>query len=134
LAQRKVTFVPRSPLYEDLPAGAVVKLELGTRLPPDFAALLRGLDQDVELRSGLLDCGAAYHDGCATVDDAVAILVAELERFAGAGPPRLAAVSAPAWDKVTERLRDAALPAGASAATTELIDRIIGDQLATFHR
>ena len=121
LAAGKLTVVPDGALYDDLPAGAVAKLDLGRALGPEFAALLRAVLAGDELRDGLVENGRGFAAGGPGTVGAAAALAAELERLAAAGALQEMPVSRPVWERVDREIMDAASPGGASPAAWEAI-------------
>jgi hypothetical protein len=127
MAAGKPTVVPRCGLYDDLPEGAVAKLELGHTLGPAFGVLLQALRDDAALREGLAHAARDFATACP--DDAAAgeMLLAELEAAAAAGPLRERPVSQPAWQAVERIMRDAAVPGGAEAVVERRIEALLGE-------
>ena len=121
LAAGKLTIVPRSALYDDLPEGAVAKIDLGRKAGPTCAAMLGALRDDVDLRAGLADSARAFATTCAGARESASILTTELEKLAAAGPLREAAVSRPTWQTIAGLMDDAAMPGGAAAAVEERV-------------
>lgn len=117
----KLTLVPRCPLYDDLPAGVVVKLDLGRTLAPMFAGYLDALAADGELRHALARSAKLFARECPDTRRATQALVGELEALAGSSLLEEAPVSAPTWGVVGDHMRDAALPGGASEITRRRI-------------
>jgi hypothetical protein len=124
MAAGKLTVVPRCRLYDDLPAGAVAKLDLGRCLAPSFASLLRSLDGDADLRSGLAAAGRSFARACAGPAAAAELLVTQLDA-AGLPRPAEAPVSARSWESVRAAVLDAVLPAGATELARQRIDEAL---------
>ncbi|HEX9698072.1 MAG TPA: hypothetical protein VGD06_01315 [Acidobacteriota bacterium] len=121
LAAGKLTVVPDGALYDDLPAGAVAKLDLGRALGPELTALLRATLAGGGLRDGLLENGRGFAAECPGTAAAAAALAAELERLAAAGALQEMPVSRPVWERVDREIMDAASPGGASLAARQAI-------------
>ncbi len=126
LAAGKLTFVPRCSLYDDLPEGAVAKIDLGRTAGPTFAAMLGALSEDAGLRDGLAANGRAFAATCSDSGEASSMLATELEKLAAAGPLREAPVSRPTWQAVARRMNDAAMPGGASTDAESLVAGVLG--------
>jgi hypothetical protein len=121
LAAGKLTVVPDGALYDDLPAGAVAKLDLGRALGPELAALLRATLAGGGLRDGLVENGRGFAAECPGTAAAAAALAAELDRLAAAGALQEMPVSRPVWERVDREIMDAASPGGASPAARQAI-------------
>ena len=134
MAAGKVTFVPECSLYADLPAGAVAKLALGRTLGPTFSAILREVLEDSALRGGLADNARAFAAQCPGTEEAAQVLAAELERLATAGGLEKASVSTPAWNAVARRMKEAAMPGGASTDVESLVAGVLGAHTEPFRK
>ena len=132
MADGKPTFVPRCSLYDDLPDGAVVKLDLGHTLAPSFAALLRALMETPGLRAGLARNARAFAHRAAGAKEAADILVAELRESARQGPLKASPVSRPTWETVDAAMVDAAAPGGASPAVRRRVRDVLRSQTEPF--
>jgi len=121
----KLTLVPRCPLYDDLPQGAVIKLDLGTTLAPMFGGYLDALGADVELRDAICRNGRSFARECPDTRGATQALVAELEALSRSSSLEQAPVSAPTWEVVGAHMVDAALPGGASEVTRQRIEEAL---------
>jgi hypothetical protein len=117
----KLTLVPRCPLYDDLPAGAVVKLDLGHTLAPLLAGYLDAFDADSELRHALARNATSFARECPDTRRATQALVGELEALGGSSLLEEAPVSAPTWRVVGDQMTHAALPGGATETTRRRI-------------
>lgn len=117
----KLTLVPRCPLYEDLPAGAVVKLDLGRTLAAMVCGYLDALADDGELHHALVSSAKAFARECPDTRSAALALVGELEALQGSSLLEEAPVSASTWEVVGDRMTAAALPGGASESTRRRI-------------
>jgi hypothetical protein len=110
----KMTVVPRCSLYDDLPEGAVAKLDLGRAVGPAVSALLRALNGDAALRRGLSAAGRAFAAGQAGPDGAAELLLEQLEAARAQSRLDEQQVAAPAWANAEQAIANAALPAAAS--------------------
>jgi hypothetical protein len=125
MSAAKPTLVPRTPLYDDLPEGAVIKLDLGRTLAPMVAGHLDALEGEVELRESLGRCARAFVRSCPDIRASASALAAELEALRPAVSLQQAPVAAPMWRSVGESLREAALPGGAGADIRRQIEEVV---------
>ncbi|MGD8328571.1 MAG: hypothetical protein PVJ49_03990 [Acidobacteriota bacterium] len=123
----KATVVPRCGLYDDLPDGAVARLDLGRTLPVAFAALLDALRADPALCCGLGAAGRAFAGEEPDAASAARTLIDHLDAAATGFTLREAPVSAPAWAAVRAGMLDATLP----GAVAPVVERHIADLLPT---
>ena len=117
----KLTLVPRCPLYDDLPAGAVVKLDLGCTLASMFSGYLDAFADDGELRHALACSAKSFARECPDTRRAAQALVGELEALGGSSSLEEAPVSASTWEVVGDHMSAAALPGGATESTRRRI-------------
>jgi hypothetical protein len=124
MAAGALTVVPNTGLYDDLPEGAVAKIDLGRGVSDSLVAILRGLSKDADLRNALSQHGREFALRCAGAEEATNELAAALAALAT--PPTEAAISASAWSAIGQQLVDAALPAGADGVVeTTIRERLI---------
>lgn len=124
MAAGKVTLVPRCALYDDIPDGAVAKVDLGRPLGATCGAILGALRDDADLRRSLITNGRAFALESAGLEAATRRLAGELERSAKE-PPQQEAVSAPVWNKTHDHMMAAAVPGGASPETVQIVDDLL---------
>lgn len=132
MAEGRVTFVPRTSLYDDIPEGSVVGLALGHTLAPSFGALLRAVVEDRSLRESLVLHGRAFAHACPDTKRAADLLVSELQECAASGPVEMSPVSGPAWAKVDAENIAAATPGGASSEVRRRVAEILRSQTEPF--
>ena len=78
MAAGKVTVIPRCGLYDDLPDGAAVRIDLGSSAAPTVAALLEELLADPELLDRLRAAGRRFAAASPGIDVAARALESEL--------------------------------------------------------
>ncbi len=132
MADGRITFVPRGGLYDDLPDGAVIRLDLGRTLPSVFGGLLEAITQDHELAAGLVEQARAFARTRPTPDEAAAMLVDELRASAAAGPVAPRPISRPSWEKVDAGAASAGVPGGAGDPTRDRVAEILRRQTEPF--
>lgn len=133
MAAGKATVVPRCALYDDVPDGAVARLDLGCSVGPTFGAILQALVDDNDLCRGLVENGRTFAMGRASVESATRQLEVQLE-IAATTKLRRTSVSAPTWSKTREQIAGFSVPGGASAEVAESIEKVIRSSTDRFGR
>ncbi len=127
LAGGRLTIVPRSDLYGDIPEGVVAKVDPGHSLGPEIAAFLEMLGKSASLRRGMQQSAVTFARSIPAAAEAAAQLQEILETLADPTGLRISRVSAPVWDALDEDLATHLIPAAATVSTHRLLSEIIGN-------
>lgn len=127
MAAGKPTIVPRSQLYEDLPEGAVARLDPGRSLGPEAGAVFGELGNDGDLLAGMRSAARAFTAGLPDAGGAATALRRALQPIAASGPTEEVLISAPVWQALGDDMNLHAIPSGAAAATRRMVDEMLAD-------
>jgi hypothetical protein len=131
LAAGKPTIVPRSDIYDDLPEGAVAKVDLGRSLGPEVAAIVQALISDSELREGLREGARTFSSDSLTPAAAAQELRRVIEAQTETGGLEMVDLPAPILDAVRQDMVEHVVPPGAGRQTRRLLVEML-DELARF--
>lgn len=124
LTAGRLTLVPRTSLYDDLPDGAVAKIDLGAALAPTVREVVRTAFEEPAFADGLARAARRFASSYPDVDAAAAKLGQELERRRDCAP-RAAPVSGATWETVAAGTAAAATPGGASGAGRRAVSEVL---------
>ncbi len=125
LAGGKLTIVPRSDLYEDIPDGVVAKVHPGYSLGPEIVAVLEMLKSNANVRRSMQQSAAKFALRMPSADEAAAQLRETLRAIVPSGGLRISHVSAPVWDALDEDLDTHLIPSEATVSTRRLLSELI---------
>jgi hypothetical protein len=127
LAAGKMTLVPRSELYGDIPEGVVAKVDPGHSMGPEISAYMAALSSNTALRLGMQEAALDFAERAPNVERAAADLREILESLVNPAGLRMSPISERVWKALHQDLSTHVVPAAATVPTRRLLLETIRD-------